>query len=195
MKLSDYSVELTNKVKNQALNAGAALVGIGKLSDSNVVVMGVPLPVGLNEGGIADLPKMLKGYSHLVGISQHIVSQTAKELKERGNSAVKKTVFSLFGDFRPLARKAGLGQWGRNNLIVTPEYGPHLLFVGIFTDAQLIPDSPAPNPCIACNACREACPSRALSERGLNYIRCLPYSLRGCQDCVDACPVGRDKVL
>ena len=194
MKSDDYSRELTNRVKEGALKAGAALVGIGKLSDTNVVVMGIPLPVGINEGGITDLPKMAKGYSHLIRVSQHILTQTVRELEGEGPT-VKKSVFSLFGDFRPLARKAGLGQWGRNNLIVTPEYGPHLLFLGFFTNAQLIPDSPAPNTCIACNACREACPSRALSERGLNYIRCLPFSLRGCQDCVDACPVGRGKVL
>lgn len=41
-------------------------------------------------------------------------------------------VFSVYGDFRPLAVKAGFGAWGRNGLIVNDKYGSNFLISAIF---------------------------------------------------------------
>lgn len=41
-------------------------------------------------------------------------------------------VFSVYGDFRPLAVKAGFGEWGENGLIVNDKYGSNFLLSAIF---------------------------------------------------------------
>lgn len=43
-----------------------------------------------------------------------------------------KGVFSIYGDFRPLAVKAGFGEWGENGLIVNDKYGSDFLISAIY---------------------------------------------------------------
>ncbi|MFW6055781.1 MAG: epoxyqueuosine reductase [Chloroflexota bacterium] len=61
---------------------------------------------------------------------------------------------------------AGLGCIGRNNLLVTPEFGPRVRLRGVLVDAELPPDSPiAFDPCVDCAGyCRVACPRYALND-------------------------------
>ncbi len=59
---------------------------------------------------------------------------------------------------------AGLGVIGRDNLVVTPEYGPRVRWRGIFMEADLEPTGPLTgfDPCGACDMpCRRACPKDA----------------------------------
>ncbi|BDD85687.1 hypothetical protein DPPLL_00520 [Desulfofustis limnaeus] len=59
---------------------------------------------------------------------------------------------------------AGLGCIGRNNLLVTPEYGPRVRLRGLYLGVDLSPTGPSAfNPCRACSApCRTVCPEQAL---------------------------------
>ncbi len=61
---------------------------------------------------------------------------------------------------------AGVGCIGRNNLLVTPEFGPRVRLRGVLVDAELLPDSPvAFDPCADCaDYCRAACPRQALDD-------------------------------
>ena len=61
---------------------------------------------------------------------------------------------------------AGLGCLGRNNLLVTPEYGPRVRLRAIGISAALPSGGPAAfDPCSGCAApCRAACPQGAFSE-------------------------------
>ena len=43
-----------------------------------------------------------------------------------------KGVFSVYGDFRPLAVKAGFGEWGESGIIVNEKYGSDFLISAIF---------------------------------------------------------------
>ncbi len=43
-----------------------------------------------------------------------------------------KGVFAVYGDLRPLAVKAGFGEWGENGLIVNDKYGSDFLISAIF---------------------------------------------------------------
>ncbi len=66
---------------------------------------------------------------------------------------------------RLLAQWAGLGWRGRNNLLVTPEYGAQVRLVSILTDAPLEPAAPVlVSGCGSCRACLDACPARAIRE-------------------------------
>ncbi len=69
--------------------------------------------------------------------------------------------------YRHLARESGLGVFGKNNLILTPRFGPRIRFTAIMTDADLAPDEKIEDDlCSDCMLCLEACPQQALSEEG-----------------------------
>ncbi|MCB2136962.1 MAG: 4Fe-4S dicluster domain-containing protein, partial [Rhodobacteraceae bacterium] len=66
----------------------------------------------------------------------------------------------------PYAIKAGLGEYGRNQMVLTPDFGPRVRFSKIFTDLPLIADAPRriglAAYCGECTKCAEACPPKAL---------------------------------
>lgn len=95
---------------------------------------------------------------------------------------------------RQLAVDAGLGQFGKNTMLLHPHYGSSLFLAAVLTSEPLedcfrerVP-SPGKhpgiastkhdrwNPCENCRACQEACPTGALETPYLmNARRCLNY--------------------
>jgi epoxyqueuosine reductase QueG len=72
---------------------------------------------------------------------------------------------------------AGMGQIGRSNLLLTPEFGPHQRLGGIITEAALEPDPyremelcPA-----SCIRCEQACPVGALRGGTYQVDPCFNY--------------------
>jgi len=63
-----------------------------------------------------------------------------------------------------VGRAAGLGWWGRNNLLVNPELGSRFRLVTVLTDMPLEPDAPLERDCGACYDCVAACPAMAIKE-------------------------------
>jgi reductive dehalogenase len=67
----------------------------------------------------------------------------------------------------PLAIDAGLGELGRNCMLITPEFGPRVRIAKVFTNLPLVPDKPIEfgvwEFCKTCKKCAEHCPSQALS--------------------------------
>ena len=63
--------------------------------------------------------------------------------------------------------QAGMGELGRNGLLITPEFGPRVRISKILTDLPLIPDSPiefgVTEFCDVCMKCADLCPSRSIS--------------------------------
>lgn len=56
-----------------------------------------------------------------------------------------------------------MGEIGKSNLLLTPEFGPHQRLCAIITEAELEPDPRQDfDLCIGCNKCGEACPSGAI---------------------------------
>jgi len=68
----------------------------------------------------------------------------------------------------PQAMQAGLGQLGRNNLLITPQFGESVRLGQILTDLPLIPDDPidfgVTEFCNVCKKCANACPSGSISH-------------------------------
>lgn len=70
---------------------------------------------------------------------------------------------------------AGLGVIGRNNLVVTPEYGPRIRWRGIFMEADVAPTGPLEgfDPCRGCaEPCRTACPKDAFAGGAFKRALC-----------------------
>ena len=63
------------------------------------------------------------------------------------------------------AELAGIGTIGRNQLLLSPEYGNLLWLSAVLTTADLVPDEKAQfSFCDNCNICVEACPTKALDD-------------------------------
>jgi epoxyqueuosine reductase QueG len=79
---------------------------------------------------------------------------------------------------REIARLAGLGWYGRNNLLVNPRFGSQVRYCTVLTDMPLTADKPINedvserNACGECYACEATCPAGAITEDGFNREAC-----------------------
>ena len=114
------------------------------------------------------------------------------------------------------AHLAGLGRIGKNNLLVTPEYGTRVRLRGIFMEAELTPTGPLDfDPCKGCDRpCHRACPRNAFRSGAFERPLCMQEndkreanveivdgSIMGieepsevskpCRNCEFACPVAQ----
>lgn len=121
-----------------------------------------------------------------------------------------------------IAVDAGLGELGRTNRLITPEFGPNVRLCKVLTDLPLATDKPIDfgliEFCRVCKRCAEACPSDCLSfddepsfqVKGEwnnpghqawfeNSPKCLAFwqeSTSGCSICIPVCPwAKKDKTM
>jgi epoxyqueuosine reductase QueG len=113
-----------------------------------------------------------------------------------------------FFSHKHAAYLAGLGSFGHNNVLLTPQYGPRVRFTSIFTTAEIEPDPiKTKDLCIHCLLCVKNCPAGAIQETGdfpppMDKKLCAIRSseLRDeyrspCGICIKVCPVGKDREL
>ncbi|MFL7868912.1 MAG: reductive dehalogenase [Anaerolineales bacterium] len=183
--------------------------GVNEISYKYAIVMGIEMDwKGINtsprEGASAATALI---YSRMA----ELAASLAKYIRSLGYPAIpcgNDTTQSI-----PLAIDAGLGELGRNGLLLTPEYGPRQRLCKVLTDLPLVPDQPVDfgiqKYCESCHACASACPVNAIrfedrtteqtsiSNRPgilrwpVNVSRCyLFWQENGvdCSNCVAACP-------
>jgi epoxyqueuosine reductase len=119
---------------------------------------------------------------------------------------------------RLAAAKAGLGKFGRNNFIYSPEHGSYIWIETWVVDTELDYDAVREKILLSecndnCQKCIQSCPTKALSsslsmDRGkcVTQLNCFSQKkpdektraqmglwLYGCDTCQDVCPVNKGK--
>jgi len=230
-------VKLTRDIKNAAIYFGADLVGICKLDRRWVYSHSF----GLGDGGYnpQEIPEefqyaivmgygedynMLKyfptyiadaetslGYSRMALTNAYM----AKFIKILGYKAMSCSTNDVATTI-PMAMQAGLGELGRNGLLVTPEFGPRVRISKVLTELPLIPDTPiefgVTEFCSMCEICADTCPGQAIlhGERStearnesnaagelkwpIDAGRCIGHWARigkPCTICISVCPFNK----
>lgn len=233
----DDSAKMSREIKRIAQFFGADLCGITELDHRWVYTARVDtrdmseapndLPPGttsvivlghqMEEDLVATYPSALAGaatgreYSHEAAI----VMQLAAYIRNLGYEATASMNDS--GLVIPFAIKAGLGEYARNQMVITPEFGPRLRFSKIFTNLPLTHDAPRPRGvrafCDICTKCADACPVKALPFGPPEVGGTNPSAIKGvrkwtsdaekcfgfwakmssdCAICMRVCPFNRD---
>ena len=137
----------------------------------------------------------LNGYMDLGAFARTVSYRLARYLEAQYGAKVANIPLSFpieirydrrgVADFshRHAAIVAGLGIFGRHNLVVHPRFGTRVNFVSIITNLALAPSPKIEQDCcIHCNLCVENCPGGALNVEGkTDVMKCLsqsqPYGL------------------
>ncbi len=119
----------------------------------------------------------------------------------------------------PTAVDSGLGELGRNGLLITRKYGPRVRLCKVFTDLQLVVDDPidigVQDFCEKCKICAFHCPGQAILDKErtdqprnksnssgllkwpIDAERCIEWWYRngttGCANCIRVCPWNKPR--
>lgn len=235
----DASSRLARRLTVEARHRGATLIGYAPVSrwqefdevpaayrpraiwrqTESVIVLGVPMLLPIVES----TPSI--NYQEMYTTSNILLDQIAYGLSlylnesgyasipmpRDGYGSLDVLLEKMPGCFSHVyaAKYAGLGTIGYSHNLLTPEYGPRVRLVSIFTAARL-PATPMQTEelCARCGVCDTLCPTRAFSPRADRiaadfdarvctryHQKLLGQSRFPCGVCVKVCPVGEDRRL
>ncbi len=228
--------KMSAKIKSAARFYGADLIGITRLNDFWVYSHSYNRLTGQNDP--INLSKQFKfaivmaiemdydrfersdieasaatglGYSRMAFVAS-LLAQFIRNLGHQALPCGNDTALSI-----PLAIDAGLGELGRNGLLITPQFGPRVRLCKVLTDFPLKPDNPidfgVQGFCEKCRRCLENCQAHAISENRTaeaitlsNNAGVMKWQVDGekcfrfwsetgidCSVCIKVCPFNRKR--
>ena len=236
VKLSSPEVT-SQRIKAAAKMFGAGMVGICELEDRWIYSHHFNRKTG--EGVPMDFPKSMKyavmlilpmdyelgktfpsalsgattglGYATSLNCA-NTLAQFITNLGFNALASMNDTALNI-----PMAIKAGLGEYGRHGLLITPKFGPNVRIAKVFTDMPLVPDQPiefgVKEFCEICRKCSSSCPVKAIPDgspqseppnfsslKGIkkwtvNAEKCFKFWVgmnTDCAICIRVCPYNKD---
>jgi epoxyqueuosine reductase len=228
----EYDEKLTDLIKKYAVDQDVDLIGIASVDRFEGAPEGFhPTDLlGATQSVIVTARTLLSGildelsperqrlsykhhmFAHLNTLNTLTAYELGRFLEKKGYKAfvVQPTTPYYAQELRGVmshrhaAVRAGLGVFGKSNLVLTKEFGPRQRFCTVLTDAKL-----RPNPmiqgdlCQECLACRNVCPVQAWdSESGKFYKpvcarhqkwnRADQECKEPCGLCIQVCPLGKE---
>ncbi len=229
--------ETTSRIKKAARVLGAGDVGICRLDRrwlyshqfqrktgtsakldlpkhlSHAIILILPMDHRLTQ----TIPSALGGTTTGLGYaaSLNVANALAQFIVNLGYDAVASlndTALSI-----PMAIQAGLGEYGRNGLLITSKFGPNVRIAKVFTDLPLQIDRPTrfgvKEFCSICQKCANACPVKAIpggkpqvkppnfsshnaiTKWTVNAEKCFKFWVgmnTDCAICIRVCPYNKD---
>jgi len=224
---SQSIAELTTSVERLAFEMGAELVGVASADAFDAAPAGhhprnllrrarsvVVIGAHLLDGAFELAPSRQYSITYQVANLEldRIAFHVAKHLQTAGHRALQVPASPPYdlernmGDLshRHAAQLAGIGVFGKNSLLLSPEFGPRIRLVSVITDAVLEPSTPLDlDLCGDCDICLHSCPVGAFEAAGIvdksacdaNHVRTgerlqLDGWEQMCGVCIRVCPVG-----
>jgi len=233
----ESSLDTTHRIKKAAELFGAGMVGICEIDNRWIysknynrkneestpfdlpadmryaIMMIIPQNHELSKTYPAALSGASTGLGYGVGL--HCANTLAQFITNLGYQAVAS--LNDTGMNIPMAIAAGLGEYGRHGLLITPKYGPNVRIAKVFTDLPLDIDSPiefgVQEFCNICRKCSDNCPPRAIpseepqsqppNKSSLSGIKkwtvdaekCFKFWVNlntDCAICIRVCPYNKD---
>lgn len=177
------------------------------------ILLIIPMDYKLSKTYPAALSGAATGIGYSVGLNAaNTLAQFIKNLGYGATASLNDTALNI-----PMAIQAGLGEYGRHGLLITPKFGPNIRIAKVFTDLPLIPDKPVEfgvnKFCQVCNKCASACPVKAIpkgepqseapnisslegiSKWTVNAEKCFKFWVgmnTDCAICIRVCPYNKD---
>ena len=232
----DAPGEMSRKVKKAARFLGADLVNIGLLDSRwiyshsfNFVTRehreleipdecryAVVIAIAMDYDAVKVSPTCISQATAGLAYSQmaFVAASLAQFIRDLGYTAIPSG--NDTGLDIPMAVDAGMGELGRNGLLITPEFGPRVRIAKVLTDLPLKPDSPlefgVDRFCQLCLKCATHCPSQCIQygdrtdkpvnistnpgvmKWPINAEKCMEFWARNgnsCCNCIRVCPFNK----
>ena len=202
-------------VYTERYSAATGRAKINRLPEGlgHVVVIGQSMDRDLTKTAPSALAGAATGLGYsLDALVLLLIAQYIRNLGYQAVASMNDTALAI-----PLAIQAGLGEYGRHGLLITPEFGPRLRIGKIFTDLPLAHDElitfGVREFCDTCDRCAEKCPARAIPHGDPTWQPLTLSTIRGvhkwsvdgeacfgywskinsdCAVCIRVCPFTRD---
>jgi len=162
-------------------------------------------------------PKQYKFAKFTYGRDYHLVmnellNQAILLIEQKiGNFEYKITVDTTLLDEKVIAKLAGIGFFGKNNIIISKKFGSFFVLGELVVDFEMDEYAGSiSNGCNHCTRCIDACPTGAIGEtfdrsKCLSFLtqKKLPFSdlafysvrstIYGCDICQDVCPYNQKR--
>ena len=152
-----------------AKSIGINKIGIAKDGEKSVVVALFPYFVANEKGNVAMYARG-RDYHKVNAEKLRIICEL---LRKNGAKKCEVFVDNAKRNDREMARLAGLGFYGQNNLLICDEFGSYFTIGQIVTDLEIETDLPLNHTCENCENCVNACPTGALNGDTFNKSLCI----------------------
>ncbi len=230
-------VDTTNRIKLAAKKFGAGMAGICEIDDRWVyshnfsrnsgetkelalprslnyaIMLIIPMDYELSKTYPAALSGASTGLGYSIGLNcANTLAQFITNLGYKAIASLNDTALNI-----PMAIEAGLGEYGRHGLLITPKFGPNVRIAKVFTDLPLEVDKPVNFGvkafCNICQRCSKSCPVKAIpfnepqpkppnfsSHEGItkwtvDAEKCFKFWVgmnSDCAICIRVCPYNKD---